>query len=37
MSSTKALGPDGFGGPFYQKYWKIIAVDIFNSMFEFFH
>ena len=36
LNEDVAPGPDGFGGHFYQIYWDIIGVDVFQSVQEFF-
>ena len=36
LSSTKALGPDGFTTLFYKKYWSIIKADVMLSIKNFF-
>ena len=35
-NSDGALGPNEFSGFFYQKFWDIIANDIFHYMLQFF-
>lgn len=36
LNADGAPGPDGFGGHFYQTFWDIIAVDVVQSVQEFF-
>lgn len=36
MNSNGTLGPDSFGWCFYKKIWPIIAMDVFNSVSQFF-
>ncbi|XP_019459896.1 PREDICTED: uncharacterized protein LOC109359653 [Lupinus angustifolius] len=31
-----APGPDGFGGCFYQEFWEIVGVHVYNSVTQFF-
>lgn len=31
-----APGPDGFNGHFYQRYWDIVAEDVFKAVLQFF-
>ncbi|CAN1818412.1 hypothetical protein LINPERHAP1_LOCUS28371 [Linum perenne] len=36
ISPTKASGPDGFTGLFFQKYWDIIQSDVSRAIQDFF-
>ncbi|CAN1325289.1 Transposon TX1 uncharacterized 149 kDa protein [Linum perenne] len=36
ISPTKAPGPDGFTGLFFQKYWHIINLDVSRAIQDFF-
>lgn len=36
MAPLKALGPDGFHAMFYQKYWSIVGVSMYNLVVDFF-
>ncbi|XP_019435469.1 PREDICTED: uncharacterized protein LOC109341956 [Lupinus angustifolius] len=36
MNGDGAHGPDGFGGSFYQQFWDIVGVDVYNSVSQFF-
>jgi len=36
MGATKALGPDGMNGLFYQKHWNLLQEYIFRAVQEFF-
>jgi ribonuclease HI len=36
LNGDGAPGPDGFGGHFYQTFWDIVALDVVNSVQEFF-
>lgn len=37
MSGSGALGPDGFGGSFFQKFWDNISDDVFQFVLQFFY
>lgn len=32
MSASGSLGPDGFGGGFFQTFWDIVGVDVFSPV-----
>jgi hypothetical protein len=36
LNKDSAPGPDGFGAFFYQHYWDIVQVDVYNAVLEFF-
>lgn len=37
MGKTKAPGPDGFNGAFYQRqYWELVGVDVVEAIKNFF-
>lgn len=36
LGATKAPGPDGFNGLFFQKHWKDLNQDIFREVYQFF-
>jgi hypothetical protein len=36
LNKDSAPGPDGFGAFFFQHYWDIVQVDVFNAVLEFF-
>lgn len=36
MNGSGALGPDGFGGFFYQTYWDTIQDDVLKAVLQFF-
>jgi hypothetical protein len=36
LNKDGAPGPDGFGAFFYQHYWDIVQVDVYNAVLEFF-
>lgn len=36
MNSQATPGPDGFGGCFFQTYWDIVSLDVFNAVMQFF-
>lgn len=36
INGDGAPGPDGFGGCFYQKFWDIVALDVYNSVKQIF-
>lgn len=36
LGKSRALGPDGFNGLFYQHYWEILKQDVFSSVKQFF-
>lgn len=35
MNGLGALGPDGFGGCFYQTFWDIVGVDVCHAVLQF--
>lgn len=36
MNASGAPGPDGFGDVFFQCFWDIIGIDVYNSVLQFF-
>jgi hypothetical protein len=36
LNKDSAPGPDGFGAFFFQHYWDIVKLDVFNAVLEFF-
>ncbi|PNX79615.1 ribonuclease H, partial [Trifolium pratense] len=36
LNKDSAPGPDGFGAFFFQHYWEIVKIDVFNAVLEFF-
>jgi hypothetical protein len=36
LNKDGAPGPDGFGAFFYQHYWDIVQVDVYNAVLELF-
>jgi hypothetical protein len=36
LNKDSAPGPDGFEAFFYQHYWDIVQVDVYNAVLEFF-
>lgn len=36
LNGDSALGPNGFGGSFYQAFWNVIGHDVHNSVLQFF-
>ncbi|KAK2352799.1 hypothetical protein QL285_090510 [Trifolium repens] len=36
LNKDSAPGPDGFGAFFFQNYWDIVKLDVFNAVLEFF-
>lgn len=37
LNGDGAPGPDGFGEFFFQKYWEIVADDVYNVVLWFFN
>ena len=36
LGAMKALGPDGFNGIFYQKYWEVVKESVVKTVKSFF-
>lgn len=36
IGATKALGPDGFTGLFYQLYWSLVGCEVIHMVQQFF-
>jgi hypothetical protein len=36
LNKEGAPGPDGFGAYFFQTYWSIIHLDVFNAVTQFY-
>ena len=37
LGAMKALGPNGFNGLFYHKYWEVVKDNVVKTVKSFFH